>query len=830
MSNTRRARGRVRAGTLVAVLATTGTLLVPMAAAAPGDGTITVTVIHDTDSSGTFRSGKPGVAGQTITVTDDTNTKVTGTTGADGVATFDASALASLTTGKYRVEMLQPAAPWWYGPAYGPRKKPVPSEEPDGDQTGTPLSSSVEFVDVSGGKNASLTIGVVDPTGSAPNPDVLKRAKAIAAPIYLGATVSSSPGVPSPTAPALITWGTDDRGVQAQPNVIATMPEIGATWGLVWHDSKKLYMEGAFLRRSTYYGPGGSGAIYATDPETKKSALIATVPGAGDTKHRFPRAGDTHYPFYRDSMAVWDRTSKEGLGALELTPDEKTLFTVNLNTKELVTLDVSGATVATDPTKQPAPVSPNKTVAIPNQCANADDWRPWGLGYQEKEKKVYVGGVCSGESLNNGGPPSRLAPDSAVAALKAVVLRYDPATGAFESAPAFTQSLDYDRANICTVCGGGVQQLRWNPWFPKGVNGWYGSGTAWDAYAQPILSEIEFDKSGNMILDFRDRFGDQVGLKDYGPIDQPFTSQSTVGGTGGDLRRVCLVGGAYVWDDGSNRACPGTVGQGRYSGTRRPYYLRNGRPNTKPSDGYFSDSWAYTTNHIPQGGLAYDRVSDMTVTTAVDPLTLGDGNAYTGGVRWFDNSTGLSKGTAGGGYQPYSNQLWRTVTFGKGNGMGDLALVQAREIPPTPGVLPIQIGNRVWFDTNKDGIQQPGESPLGNVHLVLWNDREEPIAEVRTNDKGQWNFWVEPNTTYKLTMDMAPEDGWTGLPAGVDPATLVFTKQFSVTAQPPLKRESSENPKFPVTSTVEFRTPASGSAVTPEQLNSLVTKGIDGRG
>ncbi|GAA3050434.1 hypothetical protein GCM10020229_72390 [Kitasatospora albolonga] len=824
MSNTRRATGRVRAGTLAAILATTGGLLVPVttAVAAAGDGTITVTVIHDTDSSGTFRAGKPGVAGQTITVTDDTNTKVTGTTDANGVATFTAATMATLTTGKYRVEMLEPAAPWWYAPAYGPRKTPVPDELPDGDQTGTPLSSSVEFVDVSGGKNASLTIGVVQPDAVAPNPKP-KAPTQLAAPIYLGSTVKPTPGVATSDMPALITWAPDATGIEASPNVIATMPEIGATWGVVWSDTKKLYMTGAFLRRSTFYGPGGSGAIYATDPVTKKSAQIATVPNAGSTTHRFPKAGDANYPFYRDSLAVWNKTSKEGLGALELTPDEKTMYGVNLNTKELFTLDVSGATVAKSPAPQPAPATPSSNVAIPNQCTDANDWRPWGVGINPSDGKVYVGGVCSAESLFSG--TTAAATPASRAGLKAVVLRYDPATKAFDPTPVLSQPLDYNRADICTVCVGGTNKTHWNPWLPDGTATWFGKST-WNNYAQPILSEIEFDKSGNMIIALRDRFGDQLGNNDYGPVDAPF-SLADMGGTGGDLRKACLVNGSYVWDDGSNKACPGTVDNPSTTmeGSRRPYYDRLGRPNVNPSDGFFSDSYAYTTNHIPQGGLAYDSFNDKVVSTATDPLATSDANAYTGGVRWFNNTTGKAPNT---GYQPYPILTWRTSTFGKANGMGDLALLQPRDIP-VPAILPLQIGNRVWFDTNKDGIQQPSEPPLGNVELVLYDAKDEPIAVKNTDAQGRWDFWVKPNTKYKLSMEIAP-DGWTGLPAGVDKSTLVFTTKGSVTARPPLSRSTQDGGKLPANATVEFRTPAFGSAVGPEQFGSLVTKGNDSQG
>ncbi|MGF1430379.1 SdrD B-like domain-containing protein [Kitasatospora sp. LaBMicrA B282] len=817
MSNTRKARYRARAATLVLLLSSTGGLLLPTASAAPGDGTITVTVIHDWDSSGMDRGNRtdqPGVAGMTITVTDDTNTKVTGTTDANGVATFNAAALGALTTGKYRVEMLQPPAPYWYGPAYGPRQLPVPQTgvDPTANTAGTPLSTSVEFVNVAGGQNASVTMGVVDLVNDGAGKQL--PATRVASPVYLAAVANSSGGV-DPTTAAMIDWNVSTFGNETSPNVIATVPQIGAVWGMEWNDAKKMYISSAFLRRSTYYGPGGSGAIYATDPVSKQSFQIANVPNAGSTAHRPPVAGDDQFPYYRDAMAVWNRTSKEAIGDLELSADNKTLYAVNLNTKELDSIDVSGVPTGPFTGAPPAftPVTPTTTTAIPNQCPTASDWRPWGLGVYQG--KVYVGGVCTAESMNTSTkstPPS----DASRAALMAYVLRYDPATGQFDSAPVFSQSLNFPRSQAGFLIGSGtITNVRWNPWLPDGNNQWYAAG-GYSVYPQPILSDIEFDNSGNMILAFRDRFGDQVGYHDYGPIDQGYGQRRDAGGTAGDLRKVCLVNGSYVWDDGSNPACPGTVDTAPtgYEQGRNGYKS----PTNPGTDGFFSTTGVTWHSLIPTGGMAFDKVTNRVITTGIDPID----NTYTNGARWFDYLTGKSgNGSLRESYQPFPSSTWWNTSFGKANGMGDLALMQTTT-PGTP--LPLQIGDRVWFDTNKDGIQQPSEPALGHVHLILWDGRGKTmLADTYTNAQGQWNFWVQPNTKYRLTMAMNPDDGWTGLPAGVDKSTLVFTQQFSVVAKPPNPRAAEANPAD--TKTVEFTTPATANGmITADQLRNLVDK------
>ena len=46
----------------------------------------------------------------------------------------------------------------------------------------------------------------------------------------------------------------------------------------------------------------------------------------------------------------------------------------------------------------------------------------------------------------------------------------------------------------------------------------------------------------------------------------------------------------------------------------------------------------------------------------------------------------------------FGNDIW-----GKGNGMGNLEILW--------DTTPIELGNRVWTNTNGNGIQDPGESP-----------------------------------------------------------------------------------------------------------------------
>lgn len=72
-------------------------------------------------------------------------------------------------------------------------------------------------------------------------------------------------------------------------------------------------------------------------------------------------------------------------------------------------------------------------------------------------------------------------------------------------------------------------------------------------------------------------------------------------------------------------------------------------------------------------------------------------------------------------------RLNTTVAFGKATGFGDI--VGACIEPP------IEIGNRVWNDTNKNGLQDAGEQGLPDVRLVLYNNVCTAIGTAVTDEK-----------------------------------------------------------------------------------------------
>ena len=117
----------------------------PTASADQNDGKLTVRVVRDVNGNGSHEAAlELGVAGIKVRVTAPNDQSAEGTTAADGTVAVDTTALPG---GRYRVQATIPDALSYL--------KPAPA--------GAGLSSLTEFVDVSAGKAADVTMGVWNP-------------------------------------------------------------------------------------------------------------------------------------------------------------------------------------------------------------------------------------------------------------------------------------------------------------------------------------------------------------------------------------------------------------------------------------------------------------------------------------------------------------------------------------------------------------------------------------------------------------------------------------------------------------------------------------------
>src|SRR5439155_1635238 len=127
-------------------------------------------------------------------------------------------------------------------------------------------------------------------------------------------------------------------------------------------------------------------------------------------------------------------------------------------------------------------------------------------------------------------------------------------------------------------------------------------------------------------------------------------------------------------------------------------------------------------------------------------------------------------------------------TFGKSNGLGDLIAVA--ETPP------LEIGNRIFRDNNRNGVQDANEPGLGGVSVELWlPGGAGPLANIVTAaDAGfaaalavssslSGSTYFDPNLDGQYTPGVngdAPFGGITVTLTGVDPLGAPLPTQTTV--------------------------------------------------
>jgi uncharacterized protein YjiK len=550
-----------------------------------------------------------------------------------------------------------------------------------------------------------------------------------------------------------------EDGIQEHPNE-ALAPDIGPANGLAFQRSENVIFAGAFMKRHSGFGPGGTGAIYRIerhdnpDPQNPVNNVISvyadlndifaqpnTPPVAGKDPHdssHLSDPGDIDYFFLHDPS--FDQVSKISLGDVEISEDEKFLYTVNLNDKMLYRIPVLN--------EPSPPFTPNDidrfSMPTPSGCA-AVDIRPFALAIQDGT--LYAGITCSAQS-------TQLASD-----MHAYVYSFDGTS--FDQQPALDFPLDYirgcaDRVPV-GVPGCGIhkdnKEAEWNPWV--GTLGELLEATGTDqvntqqrrpVYPQPLLSDIEF-ANGYMIVGLRDRNGDLFGNGAFDPRDennQPigFTAdQSSLTNTyltvsSGDMLaaapdpdrpgRWLLENNAAVGDlpptDGANN------GNGPGNGE---YFFDESFAVVDPGDHPRHDETA-------QGGLTNIPGQIDALTTSLNPVPVDNpNNFFDGGIIWLSGADGTRSRSyrVFAGEQPGHDpdNFPNDVVQGKNNGLGDL------EVFCDPA--PLEIGDRVWFDANENGIQDPDEKPLAGVSVKLYApDMTTLLATAITNAEGNYYF------------------------------------------------------------------------------------------
>jgi hypothetical protein len=566
---------------------------------------------------------------------------------------------------------------------------------------------------------------------------------------------------------------------------------VGSTFGSAYARSTRRVYAAAYFKRHAGFGPGGPGAIYNIN-RTGSGSVSSTITVAGAATNSHNSANWT-----RDNEQTgWNAVGKTSLGGMAISDDDSTLYVMNLQNRTLYAINaVTGAEIA----NQAVPLSP--PVPAGGNCAAADV-RPFAVNYYRG--RVYVGMICSAESTatvdtytdsnssgsynqaeyfvdtDNDGVHDATEPfydadnDNTYDAgepfvdndgnktynlgdarrLVAYVYSVDPSTLAFDAAPAFSMPLNYKRGlNTRTLGAEGI----WRPWSAT----FRTASTAPDrpVYAQPMLTGIAFDR-GNLIIALRDRMGDEVGNSTQSnPTDA--TAALYQPRTSGDLLRACgSVSGGWIPESNGRCGGNGTAQQNTDEGPGRGEYYSGdaytlsytfadpASPAPTPITGKGSNH-----DELGSGGVAQMPGAPDVTTVMFDPIPNIANMTHDGGVRWMNNTTGaFTKG-----YRLYDGVGSDPDVFAKANGIGDLELLC--------DLAPIEIGNRVWLDTNANGVQDAGEAGISGVTVHLFNAANTQIGAAVTDANGEYYF------VSSTAVDPTPTDNIGQINGNITPAT-----------------------------------------------------------
>lgn len=564
----------------------------------------------------------------------------------------------------------------------------------------------------------------------------------------------------------------------------ATKVTVGATWGVAVDRSTGLLWNSAVIRRHLSLGSQGVGGVYVVDrngtlvtsfdlealgldlrPSATALGLNAAYETAGKvvfsdanrdilgvtagdvTSVTGTTYGSRNLPALSRDLPGFSGVGKAGIGDVDISKDSQYLWVTNLNTRTVHRFTIGG-------TAQAPTLGGLQTwqVDAGHTCAGTTGpLRPWGLEPQA-DGTILVGAVCTNEGA---------APSNSTGPGAGVVLKLNPA-----GAQVWTEltTVDFGYTHVYDYCTNhATMTCTWKSWTDSfssirqlGANNPGPSATGQMWWTQPIIADIATLPDGSLALGINDRFSYMASANNYSPLDvrdPGFITAYTAGG----LRLLCKT--ANGWQQEANGDCAGIT---TYDSSRTTSFFRNDFQGAHPA--------------TSMGGLTY--ANGVVAYAAMDAASY-----FTSGVRWVSATNG-----------DQVNALTITGEFGKASGVGD--------IEAFCDSAPLQIGNRVWYDINADGIQDPDEPPVVGVTVRLY-DGAALVGTAVTNASGEYYFTstnteaanggaspdafgggLEANTAYTVVMDNAddcaagePLDGWD------------LTLQDSSTSAGPLSRD-----------------------------------------
>jgi hypothetical protein len=657
------------------------------------------TVFLDENLNGTQDGNDPGVANVTVTATDDKGNVETTTT--------DDNGSYELETDADNLKIVFANLPTAQGP------------ESD------PSGGTVQFLNADSDRSA-VDLALASPT-------------LVTTQFYYDSALTGD----NSDQPAVLSIPYGDEN--AIPNTLANFSDVGSVWGVAYQPSSNSVYVSSFVKRHAGLGPNAAGTgtttggIYRIDQSTDPAtvSLLIDLNTAGSS---YATGGDPHPAqdeadggdWYNDPATLPD-VGKRGLGGLAISPDGRTLYVMNLDTRELDLIPLKA-----DGTRDAGRALQHIAVPLTNPTGStitnfqSSDIRPFAITVQGNA--VFIGETYTAETGNQSAKD-----------LRAFVYAFDPSQGAFRSynqatgtfatsgaaTPVLIANLNYSRGIADdpdpTVTGDEIS-ANWQRWTST-----FNTSIGQDGFPvdpQPWLTSIAFDGNA-MILGIRDRFGDQSGFE-TGDTDPSNQDDSFSAIAVGDLLRASPTpAGTWQLESGGTAGGVAAVGVGDGMG---------------PGGGQFYTGMG--ADDLPQevgmGGVAQVPGFSTVATTGVDPV-----DSFAGGIYTFYNSNTNGSGPSDAGTVQSRTELYSSDTsdtFGSANGLGGLAAFPVDQTD--------QVGDRVFVDENGNGIQDPGEAGLAGVTLRLFQGSTQ-VDSTTSDSDGNYQFDnLQPNTAYQIRVDM----------------------------------------------------------------------------